>query len=75
MEQQAETSSYALLRDSQRASWVLLFSANDWLRLCPPPGPNDCRAQPVRHRRPALLAPIVVLVLTIVSATLVHALR
>lgn len=80
MERHAVGSSFALVRDSRRATWILAYPADEsrlFLPLHRPPA--DRRVESPRmivtRSRPNLFAPFVVLALTIAAATLLHALH
>jgi hypothetical protein len=80
MEHRRTASSYGLLRDSRRKSWILVFPTEECRLFLPVDEPErDCRiASPplvARPRTRSAFAPLVVLVLSVVTATLLHALR
>ena len=71
-------SSFGLLRDSRRDSWILTCPVGEWRALRPPAVSAERRVRRVlgvEQRHPGILAPLVILVLTVATAALLHALR
>jgi hypothetical protein len=78
MDDKAVTSSYGLLRDSKRDSWILTCPVEEWHTFRPPAVSADRRMRRQVYeteRNPGIVAPLVVLLLTIATAALLHALR
>jgi len=74
-----EPSSYGLIRDSKRDSWILTCPVEKWRSFRPPAVSADRRLEVRRvceaPRSAGVIAPLVVLILTIATAALLHALR
>ena len=73
-----EPSSYGLLRDTKRDSWILTCPVEQWRTFRPPSVSVDRRLEHRRVYTPrsaGVIAPLVVLVLTIATAALLHALH
>jgi len=79
MDDKTVSTSYGLVRDSKRDSWILTCPLERWHALRPPAVSADRRLErrPVCESQPgaSVVAPLVVLVLTVASALLLHALH
>jgi|GEM_PF-3178131 hypothetical protein len=79
MDDKAVTSSYAIVRDSKRDTWILTCPIEQWRSLRSLSVSTDRRpaVQTIYEapRSVGVIAPLVVLILTIASAVLLHALR
>lgn len=78
MDDKAVTSSYGLIRDSKRGSWILTCPVDEWRTFRPPAVSADRRLESSVYgapRNPGIMAPLVVLILTIATAALLHALH
>lgn len=79
MDDKAVRSSYGLVRDSKRDSWILTCPLERWHAIRPPAVSSERRLEGrsvcETERSASVIAPLVVLVLTVASALLLHALR
>jgi hypothetical protein len=78
MDDKLVTSSYGLIHDSKRDAWILTCPVEEWRTFRPPAICADRRMDSRAYRAPSnpgVLAPLVVLVLTIATAALLHALH
>src|SRR5579875_832170 len=79
MDDKAVTSSYAIVRDSKRDTWILTCPIEQWRSLRSLSVSTDRRpaVQTIYEapRSVGVIAPLVVLLLTVARAVLLHALR